>query len=99
MDHRKILRRQIEISQGYAIAGAALIIVLPELLAVGAAYLFLFLPGRIQVSGLLIGLVILLLPLSLLAFIVYQRLVLTAALYATLLKIDENLEKLVNKQA
>src|SRR5689334_2980069 len=95
MDHRKVLQAQITLSSSLAVASAVLIIVGPELLLI--VLLPRFVPAFSSAHGLLIALVVALIPLALIAVFVYYRFMLNAALYATLLNIDENLEKLAGK--
>lgn len=106
MEHyRAVIRRQIDIAKWSAILSAIAIVVIPELL------LFLILPmlitlitgessSRATAISPAIPVVIMampVIPLILIGMVVYQRAVLTAALYSVLLSLDENLEKLAKR--
>lgn len=95
MDHRKVLRTQIDLGRTVALASSVLVVLGPEIL------LYMLVPAINRLTSItadrLVVMLAALTPLCIIALMVYQRTMLTAALYATLLNIDENLEKLVGK--
>ena len=103
MDHRKVLSTQITLHYALAIVWFGSIIIVPELF-LDAIRIPLDSFIRRSLLGLWQGttndlMLYALIPLVVIAAIVFQRQMLTAALYATLLSIDETLDEIAEQGA